>query len=356
MWIETLGRALDRCGRAPARLFGRVPPRALVAGALLGGLAVRVIALCAIEPSPHEAHYLRDAHTVLERGMSEGLRGSVHGWLAALANAQLLRVWPDAAERELRWAQLAHSMLALVAVWLVGRAAAGERAAAFAVLVHALTPNAVFYAASAEPYAAHLVLVTAMLAAYVAFVRRASPGRGAWVALVSTVAALHHPVALVNAAALGLHALATGAVSRRARLQRCLPFVIALAAAAPMLRMGQPSHARNWLGATIPYFFSIDVVGSVVVFLVLWDACAERLEPVWRDVLPWAFVVPVLFWLPHGRLQYLLPGSVPMAIVVGAALASGARVRVVGAMLFFVAANALSAIADGLHALARGGG
>ncbi len=356
MWIERLGLALEWCGRAPARLGARCPTRTLLVAALLVGLTLRVLAIRGIPTSPHETHYLRDAHSVLERGIPDGLRGSVHGWLATLAHAEALRHWPGATERDLRWIQLGFAMLGFAAVWAMARAAAGERVAALAVAVHALTPNAIFYAASAEPYAAHLLLVSLTTAAYVACVRRASLLRGAALALVMAVAALHHPVALVNAAALGAHALVAGDASRSARARRLVPFVIGLAAAVPMLAAGQPGHARNWLGATIPYFFSIDVVGSIVVFLVLWDACADALEPMWRDVLPWAFVLPVLFWLPHGRLQYLLPVCVPMAIVLGAALARGARPRVVGAMLVFVGANAVSAVVHWVSVATSAGG
>ncbi len=356
MWIERLGRALEGCGRAPARLGARLPARTLLAAALLVGLVLRVLAIRGIPTSAHEAHYLRDAHAVLERGIPDGLRGSVHGWLATLAHAEALRHWPGASERDLRWIQLGFAMLGFAAVWEMARAAAGERVAAFAVAVHAFTPNAVFYAASAEPYAAHLLLVTLNTAAYVAFVRELSLARGAALALATAVAALHHPVALVNAAALGAHALIAGDASPRARVRRLVPLAIGLVAATPMLAAGQPGHVQNWIGAVIPYFFSIDVVGSIVVFLVLWDACADVFEPTWREVLPWAFVLPVLFWLPYGRLQYLLPGCVPMAIVLGAALTRAARPRVVGAMLVFVGANAVSAIVHWVSVATSAGG
>jgi len=339
-WIRA---RLEFVGNAASRVVCELPVPALLAVAAIAGLAVRVAVLRLAPVSVHETHYLHDAQRVLERGGAAlALRGSVHGWLAALGYARILSIWPNAGEVELRWVQLAFSLASLALVFAVGRAAASPRVGAAAALVHALTPSTVSYGASAEPYAAHLLLVGLLTVAYVWTVRNASIGRVAALAALCALAVCHHLVAAVNALTLAGHALADRRASARSRVARVLALAAGVAVALPMALGGNPGHALHLLGASIPYFFSVAVVGSIVVFAVLWDETAADLDPAWAAVLPWAFVAPVLFWLPYGRLQYLLPGSLPMAVVLGAALARRRRPAMIGAVLLFVALNLLS--------------
>lgn len=343
------GALLERVGGLACRATSSPSPRRLLAAAVLMGAALRVAVLLVEPVSPHEAHYLRDARHVLEAGSVRAMSGSVHGWLAALGYAAVLERFPAATERDLRWVQLTCSLLAMCGTWGIARAAAADRAAAAAVMVQALTPSAIFYGASAEPYSSHLLLVTILIACYVRGVRRGRFVDLAALSVVSAAATLHHLVAAVNALALVGHAAFGGRATARVRVARMAPLLVGVAAVVPMAAVGNPGHARQWLGATIPYFFSVAVVGSIVVFAALHDEVASELEPAWREVLPWCLVAPVLFWLPYGRLQYLLPCVVPMSVVLGAALVAGARPRVVGAVVLFTAWNAVSAVADVLH-------
>ena len=345
---ERFGKALEALTRILAGFAGRRSLGALLGIAVALGVLVRLVAIATIPPSLHETHYLRDARAVFAAGSVDALRGSVHGWLPALGYARILERWPNAAERELRWLQFAFSVLASVLTWHLARRATGPRESATTALVHALTPATVFYGASAEPYAAHLLLVTVAMVAYVASVRRPSVLRGMVVVATTAVATLHHLVAAVNVAALVGHALLAGRRTSRARVALALPLLAGVAVALPMALHGSPGHARHWLGAEIPYFFSLEVVGSIVVFAALYDEVAEHIESAWREVLPWCFVVPVLFWLPYARLQYLLPGTVPMALVLGTALVRGARPRLVGAVVLFVALNVVSSVSQTL--------
>src|SRR5262249_33480105 len=158
--IARMGSALETIGRAAA-IAATLPATILTPVAIVFALAIRCAVLVGSPISPHETHYLSDARRVREAGSIAALHGSVHGWLAALGYAHVLDRWPAAGERELRWIQLGFSMASLGLVYAIGREAASPRVGAAAALVHALTPSAVNYGASAEPYAAHLFLVTA---------------------------------------------------------------------------------------------------------------------------------------------------------------------------------------------------
>lgn len=341
---ERLATLLWRVGSLSCVAVSRGSPRRLLGIALVIGAALRVGFLLLWPVTPHEVHYLREARQVLDAGSVRAMSGSVHGWLPALAYARVLAVFPAANERDLRWLQLGCSLATLGGIAVIGWRAVSPRAGAAAALVFALTPQAIYYGASSEPYSSHLVFTLALLGLYGAAWRAGRLVPMLAIAGVGALATFHHLLAALVLGILALHALAARAAPRVTRVAVPLAAACAIAAALPMWARGDPGYGVRILYATIPYYFSVDILGWLVAFLVLWDATAERFDPAWPGVLAMLFVIPVIVFLPHMKLLYVLTGAIPMSLVLGAALAERRGVRWIGAIVLYVVVYVASSV------------
>lgn len=326
---------LWRVGALACLAVSRGSPRRLLGIAIVIGALLRAGFLFLWPITPHEVHYLREARQVLDAGSVRVMGGSVHGWGPALAYARVLAAFPSANERDLRWIQLGCSLVTLLGVAALGWRAVSPRAGAAAALVFALTPQAIYYGASSEPYSSHLVFTLALLALYGAAWRSGRVLPVLAIAVVGAVATFHHLLAALVLGILGLHALTAPGAPRVSRVIVPLAAALAIAAALPMWAHGDPGYGARILYATIPYYFSVDILGWLVAFLVLWDATAERFDSAWPGVLALLFVIPVIVFLPHMKLLYVLTGAIPMSLVLGAALAEGRAPRWIGAIVLY---------------------
>jgi hypothetical protein len=209
---------LDRLGRFACGLARDRSPGLILAIAVALAFVLRAGFLLLWPVTPHEVHYLREARQVLSAGSVRAMAGSVHAWLPALAYARVLEVFPSADERDLRWIQLAFSLATLGVIHWIGRRAVSPRAGACAAMVFALTPQAIYYGASCEPYSSHLFLTALLLALYASAWRAPSVVGSLAMVTVGTVAIFHHLLAALVLGILAVHALFVNGAPRRTRV------------------------------------------------------------------------------------------------------------------------------------------
>jgi 4-amino-4-deoxy-L-arabinose transferase-like glycosyltransferase len=332
---------------------------------LVGGVTI-VGAVLRFATITHQSLWFDEAQAVHEMHLS--LAAMLSAWSANEPNPPLYFVlaWPwaqlfGAGEAGLRSLSALLGTITIPVVYLCGRELVSRRAGLFAAAFAAVNPFLIWYSQEAREY----MLLTVLSAASVLFFARAwrTPSRRnlAWWAVFSGLALLTQYFAIFLVAAEALTLL------YRARSRACLIAVGAMVLVEALLiphLVGHVAHPAGWIDQfplsvrieQVPVAFGFSTLylgpavsygligaavlaGALIALLVAGAGSAELRGAGVAAGLAGAVILTPLVLALIGHDYYearaLIPGWIPLAVVVGAACAA-ARARAAGAVLALI--------------------
>ena len=337
----------------------------LVAGITIIAAALRFATIS------HQSYWFDEAQAVHELRLSFG--SMLHAWSAYEPNPPLYFVlaWPWAhvlgtGELALRSLSALLGTVTVVLVYLCGRELVSRRAGLYAAALAALSPFLIWYSQEAREY----MLLSALAAAsLLCFARAWNSGTGrrlAWWALFSALALATQYFAgfLIGAEAL----LLLYRHRDRATVAAVGVLVVVEAALVPHL-IGHASHPSGWIDSVgplslrakqVPVAFALNTLyrspavsygllgaaalAAVLIALLVVGASNPELRGAGlAGILAGAVILVPLALALLGRDYYepraLIPGWIPLAVLVGAACAAEGT-RILGGMLALVIGGA----------------